>query len=187
MRTLSSPFARRLVVSGLLAGSVLLTACGGGDDSSSLVTASPDTTAQTQSTEQTESTEQGGGDSGGVDIPDVAGLPEGCRELAEALAGAFAGLDDASSMEEAGQMFGPLAEAMEALKGDIPSELDADLDVMAAAYRTIDEVMAEYDYDMMQAFTDPAAMETLQALDSPEFTASNERLTAYFDEQCPSS
>ena len=184
MRTLSSPSARRLVVSGLVAGSVLFTACGGGDDSNSLITAAPDTTAQTQPTEQTESTEQSGGDSGGVD---VAGLPEGCRELAEALAGAFAGLDDASSMEETGQMFGPLAEAMEALKGDIPSELDADLDVMAAAYRTIDEVLAEYDYDMMQAFTDPAAMETLQALDSPEFTASSERLTAYFDEQCPSS
>lgn len=176
---------RRHVVASLLTASVLLAACGGddgaGDEGTSLITA-PDTTMEVTAAPTTD------GESSGASIPDaIPGVPQACVELAKALEGAFAGMDDLTTPGEPVQMFGDFADAMEQLKGELPSEYTADLEVLANGYRAIDDVLAEYDYDMMKAFTDPAAMEKLQVLDNDEFTAAGERLGTYFEEACPSS
>lgn len=188
MFTARTPRRRRLAA-GLLTATVLLAACGGGDESSdgssddgtSLITA-PDTAPEVTAAPTTD------GESSGGSIPDsIAGVPQACVELATALEGAFAGMDDMAGGGEAMEMFGSLADAMERLKGELPAEYSADLDLLAEGYRAIDEVLAEYDYDMMEAFTDPAAMEKLQVFDNEEFTAAGERLSAYFEEKCPTS
>ncbi len=128
------------------------------------------------------------GESSGSGIPDVIpGVPQECVELAKAVEGAFAGMDDIMTPGEPVEMFGDFADAMERLKGELPSEYLADLEVLADGYRAIDDVLAEYDYDLMTAFTDPTAMEKLQVLDDGEFNAAGERLSAYYEETCPSS
>jgi len=180
---------RRHLAAGLLTATMLLTACGGGDESSdqsgaagtSLITA-PDTTPEVTAAPTTD------GDSSGGSIPDsIAGVPQACVEVAKALEAAFTGIDDLTTPGEPVQMFGDIADAMERLKGELPAEYSADLEVLADGYRAIDDVLAEYDYDMMKAFTDPAAMEKLQVLDNEEFTAAGERLGAYIEEACPTT
>ncbi len=188
MFTAQKPRRRRLAA-GLLTATVLLAACGGGDESSdgsgddgtSLITA-PDTAPEVTAAPTTD------GESSGGSIPDaIPGVPQACVELAKALEGAFSGMDDMASGGEAMEMFGGFADAMERLKDEVPSEYSADLEVLAGGYRAIDDMLAEYDYDWMKAFTDPAAMEKLQVLDNEEFTAASDRLGAYFEEACPSS
>lgn len=176
---------RHRLAAGLLTATVLLAACGGGDGASngdtSLIT-TPDTAVEVTAAPTTD------GESSGGNIPDVIpGVPQECVELAKAVEAAFAGMDDVMTPGEPVEMFGDFADAMERLKGELPSEYLADLEVLANGYRAIDDVLAEYDYDLMTAFTDPTAMEKLQVLDDAEFNAAGERLSAYYEETCPSS
>lgn len=172
------------LTAGLLTATVLLAACGGGDDAAdggtSLIT-TPDTAVEETVAPTTD------GESAGSGIPDVIpGVPQECVELAKAIEGAFSGMDDITPGEPV-EMFGDFAEAMERLKSELPSEYLADLEVLADGYRAIDDVLAEYDYDLMTAFTDPTALEKLQVLDDAAFNAAGERLSAYYEETCPTS
>lgn len=186
MFTARTPRRRRLAA-GLLTATVLLAACGGGDESSdgtgddgtSLITA-PDTAPEVTAAPTTD------GESSGGSIPDaIPGVPQACVEVAKALEAAFTGMGDLTTPGEPVQMFGDFADAMERLKDEIPSEYSADLEVLASGYRAIDDLLAEYDYDIMKAFTDPAAMEKFQVIDDEEFTAAGERLGVYIEEACP--
>lgn len=175
---------RRHLAIGLIASVGLLSSCGGGDDDGISLITPPDEGSQATAAPATDGGDSGGDSGGIIDLP---GVPEGCLELAKALEQAFGGLGGEGAPANAMEMFGALADAMEELKGVLPSEFSADLDLLAEGYRVMDEVLAEYDYDMMQAFTDPEAMEKLQILDDEEFIAAGERLGAYVDEKCPSS
>jgi hypothetical protein len=171
------------LAAGLLTATVMLAACGGSDDAGDVGTSpvtSPDTAVEVTAAPTTD------GESSGSGIPDVIpGVPQACVELAQAVEGAFGGVDDMMTPGEPVEMFGDLAVAMEQLKGALPSEYSADLEVLANGYRALDDVLAEYDYDMMTAFSDPTALEKLQVLDDAEFNAAGERLSAYYEATCP--
>lgn len=192
MHTPSSPRSPRRALVGLVSLTLVLGACGGGDDGAGELfptdtdateqTSAPDTTAASSESGDTEAGSSDAGD--GLVIPDLAGLPAECQRLAEALSGAFGGTDAMSPTGSSFDMFGPMSEAFRDLKGSLPSEYDADLDIMAEAFAALDKVLAEYDYDLMQAMVDPSAMEALEALDDAELQAASERLGEYFNEVC---
>lgn len=183
----------RLALVGVASASLVLAACGGGDgDGGQLFPADTDPTEQTGAPEPTAAPEPSvtepdttdGSDTDSIEIPDMTGLPEECERLAEALSGAFGGMGDMTSGATQFDMFGPMSQAMRDLKGDLPAEFDADLDILADAFGALDEVLAEYDYDLMQAMVDPSAMEALEALDDERLQEASDRLGEYFNEVC---
>lgn len=76
---------------------------------------------------------------------------------------------------------------------DAPDEIAADLDTIADAYITYTQAFADVGFDI----SDPTSLtpEEIAALDaaaaatveSPEFEAALERMTAWFEENCPAS
>ena len=119
-------------------------------------------------------------------ITDDIPLPvsDQCAELAVTVTDAFAGLSVASDP----QTFAQFAEAFARLREVVPTELQADVDVMSAAYARIDAVLAEYDYDITSVYQDPSAAEAFAAAFDDadgDVTESAERLDSWFSEQCP--
>lgn len=189
----------RFLAAGVATVTLALGACARGDDGSD--TGTPDATTAQASTETTAAAVAAAADSTPDTVAETVvvdptvgattgeitgslGTPEACADLAEALAGAFGGVGDGSALGDAGQMFGPFAAMLRDLKGSLPADYDGDLDLMAEAYASVDSVLAEYDYDVVEALADPDAADVLGVLETEEFTGAAERLGAYFQEQC---
>ena len=165
---------RRLVVV-LVLGSVVLAACGGGNDEAA---PGADTGADGGTAAET-----GGGAGGetGVGTIDAAR----CAEIAQAMAAAAA----AAVPQATDGDLGSSVEQLEAFAAAAPEEIRDDMQMVAEGYALIAEALEEAGYDPTSGqppTAEQAAALTAVAeqLDSEEFQAAADRVSAYFEAGC---
>lgn len=152
---------------------VAFAACGGSDDGGGFGDAVAESDAggesQDSSGDSSSSSGESSGDAG-------SGLPSAkCLEIGLSMANALG-----AATEDPDALYG-LPDAFESIRDEVPDELRGDIDILVAEYRAYAETLKKYDGDMIAMFSDPAAA-TLMSSD--EFTAANERVSAWFDGAC---
>jgi hypothetical protein len=100
-----------------------------------------------------------------------------CQDLIGALGG-IGGLFSGDSDE---LDFGAFADAFEEI--DAP-EIEEDLQVLAEAYREIDEAIGDLDLTDPEAFTSPEFQELALTLDNEQFTEASENVSAFMEDAC---
>ena len=113
-----------------------------------------------------------------ISLPDEL-LPENLTEECRAIAVQF-GLLMSQAFAPAGEQ-SDLNEVFGDISSKVPEELRADVLVLGEAFATYAEVLKAANND----FTNAEVQAALEALDTPEVNAANERLSAYFDATCP--
>jgi hypothetical protein len=116
------------------------------------------------------------GAAAGTDDTALPGLgsivPEECRAIYNDIIGAMASAMVPGSDVDVEKVFG-------AAKGQVPEELQADVDLLAST-------MSGFAEQMKDNPNDPAAMQAIiAAMSKPEVAAASDRIQAYFDETCP--
>ena len=154
--------------------------CGGSDDESS---ASDETTVEETLTDET--TEETTTDDGSTDTDaDFNFADEDCQSLVaafvavgSALSSGGAGSDDLAEQTE----------AFAALADDVPEEIRADVETLAAAYGQYAEVIQDAGIEPGEIPTAEQAQELAAALESvgtADVSAASERLNAWTTENC---
>jgi len=161
----------------LVLGSLLLAACGGDDGGS----------------------DEAGGDGAAVTGEDGGEAPEGdgdvgifdaaeCAEVINAMAAAASAMPAAMS-GSAGDLEQSV-EAMQAFAAEAPEEIREDFQLLAEAYARMGQILADSGYD--PASGQPPSAEVMAALqeagaelNSADFQGASERITAYFEAECP--
>jgi hypothetical protein len=135
-------------------------ACGSGSDSKS---------SSTKST-------------GGSDATVAKGDPKSdfC-DLARKFTKDFKDTTDASNTQDEAALFKDLRSAIDRLDKTAPSEIDADVKVVADSFRQSDDVLKKYDYDFTKVPQEEAAK---ISLDDPKITESSNRVESYFEKTC---
>jgi hypothetical protein len=165
----------------LVLGSLLLAACGGGDDGGS-----DEAGGDARGTTGGDAGEVTGSDGDG----DVGMFGAGeCAEVVAAMAAATSGIS--AAMSGSGADLEQSIEAMQAFAAEAPEEIREDFQLLAEAYARVGQALADSGYD--PASGEPPSAEAIAALqavgddlNSPELQAASERITAYFDAECPS-
>jgi hypothetical protein len=167
----------------VLALALVAAGCGGGDDDSA---ASDDTTVEETTTTETTTDETTTEDGETTDTDaDFDFADEDCRSLVAAFLGvsqafaAAAGGSDAELQEQ--------AEAFAQYADDVPDEISADVETLAAAYTQYIEVLQDAGLQPGQIPTAEQAQELTEALESvgtANVTAASERLSAWTTENC---
>jgi hypothetical protein len=133
----------------------------------------------------------GSGDGGGSDDSDDGSTDDteidldafGSEECQE-LIGALTGIGGVFSGQDSDELdFGAFADAFEEI--DAP-EIEEDLQVLAEAYREIDEVLGDLDLTDPEVFTSPEFAELGERLDDERFTEASENVSAFIEEACGS-
>lgn len=132
-----------------------LSACGGGSDS-----------AEESTDEDTVITV--------ADIPGIAAACENTLNMIGVTGQVLAGEVDPDAA----------AAVIDEFVASVPDDIRADATVMANAYTAYVEILAEYAGDMTAAISDPAVVTALDALDSPETTASIDRVNQFLVDEC---
>jgi len=70
------------------------------------------------------------------------------------------------------------------LAAQVPEDLAADAEVVAATFGQLVDVLATHDFDLAAIQADPEAQRELGALSDPALVASTERLGQWIDESC---
>lgn len=168
---------RRLAVM-LVLGSVVLAACGGGNDE-----AAPGAETGADGGTAAETGAGAGGETGGVGTIDAAR----CAEIAQAMGAAAAaaipqGTGGTSDL-------GSSVAQLEAFAAAAPEEVRDDLQTVAEGYASFAQAFEDSGYDPASA--QPPTAEQLAAitaaaeqLDSEEFQAAADRVSAYFEAGC---
>ena len=160
----------------VLALALVAAGCGGGDDDSS---ASDTTTIEETTTDET-TTDDGTDTTGDLDFAD-----EDCQSLAAAYLGvsqAFAAAAGGSNEDLQDQ-----AEAFAQFADDVPEEIRADVQTLAAAYGQYIDALEEAGIEPGELPTAEQAQQLQQALQSvgtADVTAASERLGAWTTENC---
>jgi hypothetical protein len=139
-------------------------ACGSGSDSKS--------DSKSSSTKST----------GGSDATVAKGDPKSdfC-DLARKFTKDFKDTTDASNTQDEAALFKDLRSAIDQLDKTAPSEIDADVKVVADSFRQSDDVLKKYDYDFTKVPQEEAAK---ISLDDPKITESSNRVESYFEKTC---
>lgn len=159
----------------LVLASLLLAACGGDDGGGS---------------------DEGGGDGGEATEGDGGEATDGdvgifdaaeCAEVAAAMAAAAQAMPAVMSgstadLEQSLEQFQAFAEAA-------PEEIRDDMQILAEGYARIAQALAEADFDPASGQAPPpeviaALEEASQQMNTEEFTAAAERVSAYFESGC---
>jgi hypothetical protein len=123
------------------------------------------------------SSSDGGGDGGGSSED----LCANAREL-EALGSG----DALTDLNE--ETFTRLNELVAGVKENAPDEIQADLETVSTGFADVQEIFAEYDYDLAKlgaaAAADPELTERLESFGGEEFTGASERVSTYLQEEC---
>lgn len=155
--------------------------CGGGDDESSGVdeTTVEETTATEETTSEETTTDTSGGDIDGA----FAWASEDCQSLVKA----YVGLSAAIAAASGGQDVSGDIEEFANYVDEVPEEIRADVETIAAAYGTFVDELEKVGYEPGQI---PSA-DQLQALEAasksvgtPEVQAASENLSAWTDKNC---
>jgi hypothetical protein len=164
----------------VLAVALVAAGCGGSDDESA---ASDETTIEETLTESTtdETTTDGAGTDSDADFNFA---DEDCRSLVAAFVGVGAAFSAAAGGSD------DLAEQAEAFAGyadDVPEEIRADVETLAAAYSQYVEVLQDAGIEPGQIPTAEQAQQLSDALESvgtADVSAASERLSAWTNENC---
>ncbi len=74
------------------------------------------------------------------------------------------------------------------VKENAPDEIQADLETVSNGFADVQEIFAEYDYDLAKlgaaAAADPELTQRLESFGGEEFTAASERVSTYLQEEC---
>ncbi|HEV8295809.1 MAG TPA: hypothetical protein VGQ20_00885 [Acidimicrobiales bacterium] len=178
---------RRIVLSIALLCALVLSACGGGDDSDTATDAGSTATTTASGAGST-----GSGSGATTTSPDFKGSGSGnlCDyakdiESNKSFEEAFSGSADAKSLKDG---FNKLLELINTAVSKAPSEIKADLQTLQKGFKAIADFYASYDYDVAKltaaAQKDPTIMSKLTTLNSADFTAATDRVTAYFEKVC---
>jgi hypothetical protein len=123
----------------------------------------------------------GGSDSGGDGGGNSADLCENAREL-EALSSGDA-LNDLNE-----ETFTKVTDLVDGVRENAPDEIQGDLETVANGFADVQEIFAEYDYDLAKlgaaAAADPELTERLESFGGEEFTSASERVSTYLQEEC---
>jgi predicted small secreted protein len=171
----------RRIMALLVLGSLLLAACGGDDGGSD----EADGGGATTGGDVGEVTGGDGGDGDG----DVGIFDAGrCAEVVAAMASAANAIPAAMSGSAAD--LEQSVEAMQAFAAEAPEEIREDFQLLAEAYARIGQALADSGYD--PASGQPPSAEAMAALqeagaelNTEEFQAASERISAYFEAECP--
>lgn len=161
----------------VLALALVAAGCGGGDDESS---ASGDTTVEETTTTEATTEDDGSGATGDFDFAD-----EDCQALVAAyveVSQAFAAAAGGSGGDLAEQ-----ADAFEQFAGEVPEEIRADVETLAAAYGQYVEAIQAAGLEPGEIPSAEQAQElqdALQDVGSADVTAASERLSAWTQENC---
>jgi hypothetical protein len=164
----------------MIAGALVFAACGGddgADDSSgggSASTVEGDGTAG----ESTDDSKPMTGDANS----DFCKFAREFDEQGDAIGDELSSFD--SSGDDLRKAFESFDDSIDQLVRLAPSEIKGDVETVAAAFGEFIDVLADYDYSIMAAATDPEAAERLEVLDSAEVQAANERISAYLEDVC---
>lgn len=155
----------------VVVGAFVLAACGGGDDSDTPAAGNGETT---------------GGDGGGVGGPLDAAE---CAKVVTAMSAAAAAVPQAMS-GEVGDL-STSVEQMEAFAAAAPEEIRDDLLTVAQAYAAYSAALQGSGYDPSSGEAPPpeviaALTEAGQQLQTADFQAASERVSAWFAENCGS-
>ena len=172
----------RTLATGLAASSLLVLAACGNDikvaTPPAVTTAAPSGTSG--STNAPGTTTASGGSTGATSpmgtVPSGGGSTADCLKFATAWATAVG--SSVAGLETDPNVF-------DALVKTVPDSLKADAQVLAKAYSGYLQIIAKYKGDPTKAMTDPEAQKALQALGTPEVNAAQDKITKYFDDQCP--
>jgi hypothetical protein len=173
----------------LFAGALLVGACGG-DSSSSDTGASGTTTTAPSDGGGNDTTTTSGGTTGTVSTGDLAGLFGGdCAAAASLVTSAYASLFTGNS----GMDFDEASSAFEKFADEAPDAIKADVKLISQAFVNLVTALRENDIDLADptTYTDPAKMaklsaisEETDALNTPEYQAASDRVSAYIDSHC---
>ncbi|MDO8391889.1 MAG: hypothetical protein Q7V57_15545 [Actinomycetota bacterium] len=126
--------------------------------------------------DQTDESSGDGSDSGS--IPNLAGVPEQCQAIVQAMSGAAAALSGQSDTDQAKAVFA-------ALETVVPDDLKDDARIFAEAYGGYIELLAKFEGDSGSAMSDPEVLAAIAALGSEEVSAAADNISAYMDSACP--
>ena len=164
----------------VLALALVAAGCGDDDDSSASDTTTIEETTSTDTTSDETTTDD---DTGTTEDFDFAN--EDCRSLVAAFLGvsqAFAAAAGGSDEELQAQ-----AEAFSEFADDVPEEIRADVETLAAAYGDYVEVIQDAGLEPGEVPSPEQAQElqeALQAVGTEDVTAASERLSAWTTENC---
>ena len=86
------------------------------------------------------------------------------------------------------ETFTKLNELVAGVKENAPDEIQADLETVSTGFADVQEIFAEYDYDLAKlgaaAAADPELTQRLESFGGEEFTSASERVTTYLQEEC---
>ena len=161
----------------VLALALVAAGCGGSDDESA---ASDETTVEETQTTTDETTEESGTDTDA----DFNFADEDCRSLVAA----FVAVGSAFSAAAGGSdELAEQAEAFAEFADDVPEEIRADVETLAAAYGQYVEVIQDAGIEPGQIPTAEQAQqlsEALQSVGTADVSAASERLSAWTNENC---
>jgi hypothetical protein len=69
-------------------------------------------------------------------------------------------------------------------KDSVPDDLEGDLDLVAEWWKSFDEIVEANGGDVFSAMMNPEVQEELEALDTPEFEAANDRFGDWLAAEC---
>ena len=165
----------------ILAVALVAAGCGGGDDDSS----ASDTTAIEETTTDETTTD----DTTDEDSTETTGDFDFADEDCQGLVAAFLGVSQAFAAAAGGpnDELSEQAEAFSEFADDVPEEIKADVETLAAAYGQYIDVIQDAGLEPGQVPTAAQAQELQQALESvgtEDVTAASERLGAWTEENC---
>ena len=165
----------------VIALALVAAGCGGSDDDSS---ASDDTTVEETLTTET-TTDETTTDDGSTDTDaDFNFADEDCRSLVAAFVAVGSALSSAGADSDD---LAEQTEAFAALADDVPEEIRADVETLAAAYGQYAEVLQDAGIEPGEIPTAEQAQQLPEALESvgtADVSAASERLGAWTNENC---
>ena len=138
-------------------------ACGGGSDDSS-------SSGSSSGSSSDSSSDQAKGDSDS-DFCDLA------RKFEKDFENAGNGTDS----QDTAALFKDLRSAIDQLEQKAPKEIEADVKVVAKAFRESDDLLKKYDYDFTKV---PQEEADKVSLDDPEVTKASDNVESYFETTC---
>ncbi len=168
-----------------------LVACGSGGEDDEDASGDAGTTAAvaaptTAATAPTAAATVGGSGSGGGDAALSFFTSAECRNTTLAMAQAMSSFAAPTGSTAGEDPFAELADALDAAGDAAPDDIKNDLETLAAgfaAFATAIEDAGGWNPASGQ-LPPPAVMQALESLDTPEFTAAGDNVTAWFEENC---
>jgi hypothetical protein len=182
----------RILIAAALTAAVVVVGCGGDDEGGSQPTAAAVTTAPAAggvSTTAASATTKAPATTmaPGTTKAAASTLSEFCAKGGPGLAQAN-GLSSgaaAASPAELRKQFEQLAPVLADLPKVAPAELKADVELVSKALGTIVTALAKVNYDVTKMVTDPAAMQSMQAVSDPAFAKASQNIQVWVTKNCP--